>query len=66
MTDAARFRDSTQIILPKGALSDLRAELQAEFTLTVVEEGDGLRIVGSPVEIRSASEFLSRRGVNVP
>lgn len=66
MTDAARLRDSTQIVLPRETLDGLRTDLEAEFTLTIVEAGRLLRIIGSPVEIKGASDFLARNGVSVP
>ena len=66
MTSAAGFRDSTQIVLPAGVLGDLRERLEEEFVLTVVETGDSLRIIGSPVQIRQASDYLVRNGVTLP
>lgn len=66
MSDAGWFRDSTQIILPRGSLDGLRADLEQEFTLTLVERTDTIRIIGSPVEIKSAGEWLVRQGVAVP
>lgn len=65
MTHAARFRDSTQIRLPSDALAGLRAELEEEFVLTVREEGNRVRLIGSPTEIAGASGFLVRNGVHV-
>lgn len=66
MSDAARLRDSTQIVLPREALDGLQSDLEAQFTLTIVEAGRLLRIVGSPVEIKGASDFLARNGVSLP
>lgn len=97
MSDAARYRDSTQIVLPSDVVEELRTDLRREFTLTFVdgEESSGgpgnrttpdgdetnghpgdrqnadddagtVRIIGSPVEIRDASEWLTRHGVVVP
>lgn len=66
MTDAVRLRDSTQIVLPRERLGGLRADLESEFTLTIVEAGRRLRIIGSPVEIKDASDFLARNGVSLP
>lgn len=66
MSDAARFRDSTQIVLPREALRGLRADLGREFTLTFVERDEAVRIIGSPVEIKDASEWLVRHGVSLP
>ncbi|SDJ89968.1 hypothetical protein SAMN05216226_11180 [Halovenus aranensis] len=65
MSEAARLRDSTQILLPRDALADLRADIEAEFTVTVRCEGGNVRIIGSPVEIKSVSDFLARNGVTV-
>ncbi|MFC6836016.1 VNG_1110C family protein [Halomarina ordinaria] len=66
MSDAERFRDSTQIVLPVGALDGLRRTIERDFTLTLHEQGDALRIIGSPVEIKEASDWLARKGVFVP
>jgi len=65
MTDAASLRDSTQILLPAGALEGIRCELEERFVLTIRREQRLVRIIGSPVEIKSASEFLARNGVRV-
>jgi len=65
MTDAATLRDSTQILLPKSALEGLRDELEERFVLTVRSEESRVRIVGSPVEIKQASDFLARNGISV-
>ena len=66
MPDAARLRDSTQIVLSRATLEDLEPSLDDEFTVTIVSEGDDrCRIIGSPVEIKRASDFLARRGITV-
>jgi hypothetical protein len=65
MPDAALLRDSTQILLPEEALDGLREELEHRFTLTIRSEDQGVRIVGSPVEIKEASAYLSRNGISV-
>lgn len=65
MPDAALLRDSTQILLPEEALDGLREELEHRFTLTIRSEEQGVRIVGSPVEIKEASAYLSRNGISV-
>jgi hypothetical protein len=65
MTDAARLRDSTQILLPSGALDGIRATLEERFVVTVRQEDDRIRIIGSPTEIKDTSEFLARNGVAV-
>jgi hypothetical protein len=64
MTDPATLRDSTQIVLPCGVLDKHREGLEAEFTVTMVEADDGCRIIGSPIEIKAAGDFLARHGVN--
>ena len=66
MPDPARLRDSTQIVLSRETLDGLESSLRDEFTVTVVPESEGrCRVIGSPVEIKAASEFLARRGVSV-
>jgi len=65
VTDAARLRDSTQILLPESALEGLRADLEERFVVTVRREQRRVRIIGSPVEIKDVSEFLARNGVRV-
>lgn len=66
MPDAARLRDSTQIVLPRETVEDLEPPLAEEFTVSIVPADDGLcRVIGSPVEIKQASDFLTRRGVSV-
>ena len=65
MTDAARLRDSTQILLPSAAMDGLDGTLEERFTVTVREEESGVRIIGSPVEIKDVSDFLARNGVTV-
>lgn len=65
MPDPAQLRDSTQIVLPSGALAGVRDELEAEHTVTVVQTHHECRIIGSPVEIKAAGEFLARRGVTI-
>ena len=65
MSDPARLRDSTEILLPASAIEDLREELEERFTLTILREECRVRIIGSPVEIKGASEFLARNGIAV-
>ena len=65
MSDVARLRDSTQILLPSDALAGLRTDIEEEFTVTVRYEGGSVRIIGSPVEIKSVNDFLARNGVTV-
>jgi len=65
MTTAARFRDSTQIVLPGDALVGLRSTIDERFVVTVRQENDLVRIIGSPTEIKQVGQFLSRNGVVV-
>ncbi|MFB6139783.1 MAG: hypothetical protein ABEJ26_05040 [Halosimplex sp.] len=65
MTDPARLRDSTEIRLPADALEGVRDDLERRFTVTIRQEECWLRIIGSPVEIKGASEFLTRNGISV-
>ena len=65
MSDPARLRDSTEILLPASAIEDLREELEERFTLTILREECRVRIIGSPVEIKGASDFLARNGIAV-
>ena len=60
------FRDSTQIVLPAGAIDGLREELEAEFTVTLAEDDGRVRLIGSPVVISDVSGWLIRHGVSVP
>jgi len=67
MPDPATLRDSTQIVVAEDVLEGVREELERNFTVSIVQaDEDTLRIVGSPVEIKGASEFLGRRGVSIP
>ena len=63
MSGPAAFRDSTEIVVPCDALEGHRDDLAAEYTVSVFDTDGTCRIVGSPVEIKGVSEFLSRRGV---
>jgi len=65
MGHADRFRDSTQILLPAAAIEGIREDLEAKFTVSVRRESDRIRIIGSPDQIKAASEFLAMRGVSV-
>ena len=66
MVDAASLRDSTQIVLPDGALAGIREDLTEEYVVSIFDEEDAVRIVGSPVVIREVSDYLCRQGINVP
>ena len=65
MSDPARLRDSTEILLPAAAIEGIRDDLEERFTLTIFREECRVRIIGSPVEIKDASDFLARNGVAV-
>jgi hypothetical protein len=65
MTDVARLRDSTQILLPEGTLGELGEEVKQQFTVTVQRKDGQVRIIGSPVEIKSVNDFLTRNGVTI-
>ncbi|MFC7139007.1 hypothetical protein ACFQMA_04035 [Halosimplex aquaticum] len=65
MADPTRLRDSTEILLPADAVDGLQDDLEQRFTLTIREEECRVRIIGSPVEIKGASDFLARNGISV-
>jgi hypothetical protein len=65
MSEVARLRDSTQILLPHDVLDGLRADVEEQFTVTVRSEDELVRIIGSPVEIKRVSDFLTRNGITV-
>ena len=64
--DANWFRDSTQIVLPAGALSDDCDELEQRFMITIVDERDTTRLVGSPVVIPKVRDWLVSQGIVAP
>jgi rRNA processing protein Krr1/Pno1 len=66
MTDPVTLRDSTQIVLARGALDGTREAIEAEFTVSVHGTGTSVRIIGSPVEIKAVTRFLARCGVPLP
>jgi hypothetical protein len=67
MPNPAHLRDSTQIVLHRNALNGIRGELEGKFMLTIVPMDDErFRLIGSPVEIKNASQFLGRHGVSLP
>lgn len=63
--DAASLRDSTQILLPADTADGIRPDLEERFDLTFTREDSHVRIIGSPVEIKNASDFLTRNGIAV-
>jgi len=67
MPNPSRLRDSTQIELPAHSIEGLREQLEAEYTVTIHQsDATQCRIVGSPVEIKAVSSFLSRHGISLP
>ncbi|MUV87894.1 hypothetical protein GJ631_15375 [Natronomonas sp. CBA1123] len=66
MASPSGLRDSTQIVLPWASLDGVQADLEAEFTVTVYDEGNAARIIGSPVVIKEVSEYLVRQGISLP
>ena len=72
MPDPSRLRDSTQIVLPETELDGLRADIERQFTVTVVSldideiDIEYARIIASPVVIKEVSEYLARHGVSLP
>ncbi|MFB6183008.1 MAG: hypothetical protein ABEI96_00495 [Haloarculaceae archaeon] len=66
MPDAARLRDSTQILIPPESTVDgIVHDLEERFTVTVRDEDAQIRVIGSPTEIKAASDFLARNGIAV-
>ncbi|WP_227380776.1 VNG_1110C family protein [Haladaptatus halobius] len=65
MTAAEWFRENTEIVLPKCALSNSRAALKQEFRITIVEEDETLRLIGSPAVIIEVRDWLSSRGISL-
>ncbi|KAB1196866.1 MULTISPECIES: hypothetical protein [Haloferax] len=66
MPSPGTLRDSTQIILSYELLEDVREEIESEFVVSVHAHTDETcRIIGSPVEIRAVSDFLTRHGISV-
>lgn len=66
MPDPSRLRDSTQIVLPREEVAEIRDAIESEFVVSIVAEADQCRIIGSPVEIKRVSDFLARHGVTIP
>lgn len=66
MPNPSKLRDCTEIVVPCASVERLEDDLEREFAVTVFDGGAECRIIGSPVEIQAASEFLVRRGVNHP
>ncbi len=65
MPDPSSLRDSTQIVLPRADLEDLRDDITDRFVVTIFETDERCRIIGSPVEIKHVNRFLTRNGVTV-
>lgn len=65
MPDPARLRDSTQIIIPRETLAEVRDDLTDEFMVTIDDGEEYSRIIASPVVITEIGEFLTRRGIPI-
>ncbi|ELZ91656.1 hypothetical protein C440_15119 [Haloferax mucosum ATCC BAA-1512] len=66
MSDPRTLRDSTQIVLPCAVLDSIRDEIEAEFVVSIHAQTEEMcRIIGSPVEIRAVSDFLTRQGISL-
>lgn len=65
MTEAARLRDSTQILLQREVLDGLQADVDEQFVVTIREEDGQVRIIGSPTEIKNVSNYLARNGISI-
>lgn len=65
MVDASLFREQTQIVLSKENVGDNREYLEHNFMITIVEENDAVRLIGSPCEIPKVRTWLISHGVNV-
>ncbi|WP_411962809.1 hypothetical protein [Haloferax sp. YSMS24] len=66
MPSPGTLRDSTQIILSNDVLEDVREEIDAKFVVSFHAHTDEtVRIIGSPVEIRRVSDYLTRQGISV-
>ena len=65
MTEAARLRDSTQILLHREALDGLHTDVDERFMVTIRMENGHVRIIGSPTEIKNVSNFLARNGISI-
>ena len=67
MPNPSSLRDSTQIELSAQSFEEVRKQVEAEFTVTVLQPEPSLyRIIGSPVEIKAVSSFLGRHGISLP
>ena len=66
MADASWFRDSTQVVLPTGTLGGYRDELKQQFMITIVDEQDTTRLIGSPVVIPEVRDWLVAHGIVAP
>ncbi len=66
MPDPSRLRDSTQIVVPPTAIDGIRDDIESEFSVTVFDDSDIVRIIGSPVEIKGVNTYLTRHGISVP
>ncbi|WP_425556760.1 hypothetical protein [Haladaptatus pallidirubidus] len=65
MVAASVFRDHTQIVLPKEEASNHRSHLEHNFMITISEENDAVRLIGSPCEIPKVRTWLLSHGVEI-
>ena len=63
MVGASLFREHTQIVLPKEEISNHRSHLEHNFMITITEESDAVRLIGSPCEIPKVRTWLMSHGV---
>ncbi|SIR89763.1 hypothetical protein SAMN05421858_4449 [Haladaptatus litoreus] len=65
MVSASVFRDHTQIVLPKKEVGDNRDYLERKFRITITEEKDAVRLIGSPCEIPKVRTWLISHGFTI-
>lgn len=66
MPDPAQLRDAARIVLERGVLAGLDADVTDRFTVTVAPvDDDHCKVVGSPAVINDVTGFLARNGVTV-
>ncbi|MFB9809627.1 hypothetical protein ACFFQF_33835 [Haladaptatus pallidirubidus] len=65
MVGASLFREHTQIVLSKEEVGDNRDFLEHNFMITIAEENDAVRLIGSPCEIPKVRTWLISQGFKV-
>lgn len=66
MPSPGTLRDSTQIVLSNELLAEVREEIDEKFVVSFHAHTEStVRIIGSPVEIRRVSDYLTRQGITV-